>query len=241
MPGFAAVPIRGHAARRYRAQQSPSPARRVADGGCAGCATACMQPRLAAFLQADGAFWRRMLSGSRHPGRQAVGISRARRGCAPCQRADRIEGVRCRRLRAFAAHAARAADRRGAEPGGCLQDGVRADGAHAGELARSGDERRARILGRSPPEGDTALRPVLSAQRVDQPQRRASTPGSLRSAAQPTPRFIAAREAFVSDSGDLASVGPSWIYNPLGKTLIVPAPADTCRLTSRTRTASPPM
>jgi hypothetical protein len=39
-------------------------------------------------------------------------------------------------------------------------------------------------------------------------------------AAQPTSQFIAAREAFVSDSSDLASVGPSWIYNPLGKTLV---------------------
>jgi hypothetical protein len=39
-------------------------------------------------------------------------------------------------------------------------------------------------------------------------------------AAQPTSRFIAARDAFVADSSDLASVGPSWIYNPLGKTLV---------------------
>ena len=39
-------------------------------------------------------------------------------------------------------------------------------------------------------------------------------------AAQPTSQFIAAREAFVSGSSDLMSVGPSWIYNPLGKGLI---------------------
>ncbi len=39
-------------------------------------------------------------------------------------------------------------------------------------------------------------------------------------AAQPTSQFIAARDAFVSDSSELASVGPSWIYNPLGKALI---------------------
>ncbi len=39
-------------------------------------------------------------------------------------------------------------------------------------------------------------------------------------AAQPTSRFIAARDTFVADSSDLASVGPSWIYNPLGKALI---------------------
>jgi hypothetical protein len=38
-------------------------------------------------------------------------------------------------------------------------------------------------------------------------------------AAQPTAQFIAARDAFVADSSDLASVGPSWIYNPLGKAL----------------------
>ena len=39
-------------------------------------------------------------------------------------------------------------------------------------------------------------------------------------AAQPPSRFIAAREAFVADSSDLATVGPSWVYNPLGKSLI---------------------
>ncbi|HEX4524417.1 MAG TPA: hypothetical protein VH704_12925 [Casimicrobiaceae bacterium] len=39
-------------------------------------------------------------------------------------------------------------------------------------------------------------------------------------AAQPTPRFIAARDAFVAESDDLVSIGPSWIYNPLGKTLV---------------------
>ena len=39
-------------------------------------------------------------------------------------------------------------------------------------------------------------------------------------AAQPTPRFVAARDAFVADSSDLASVGPGWIYNPLGKALL---------------------
>jgi hypothetical protein len=39
-------------------------------------------------------------------------------------------------------------------------------------------------------------------------------------AAQPTSRFIAARDAFLADSSDLASVGPAWIYNPLGKALI---------------------
>jgi hypothetical protein len=39
-------------------------------------------------------------------------------------------------------------------------------------------------------------------------------------AAQPTSQFIAARDAFVAHSSDLASVGPSWIYNPLGKALI---------------------
>jgi hypothetical protein len=39
-------------------------------------------------------------------------------------------------------------------------------------------------------------------------------------AAQPSSRFIAARDAFAADSSDVASVGPSWIYNPLGKALI---------------------
>jgi hypothetical protein len=39
-------------------------------------------------------------------------------------------------------------------------------------------------------------------------------------AAQPSSRFMAARDAFAADSSDLASVGPSWIYNPLGKALI---------------------
>jgi hypothetical protein len=39
-------------------------------------------------------------------------------------------------------------------------------------------------------------------------------------AAQPISRFIAARDAFIAENRDLASVGPSWIYNPLGKSLI---------------------
>jgi hypothetical protein len=44
--------------------------------------------------------------------------------------------------------------------------------------------------------------------------------GLVALAAQPTPRFIAARDAFVADNDDLVSIGLSWIYNPLGKALI---------------------
>lgn len=39
-------------------------------------------------------------------------------------------------------------------------------------------------------------------------------------AAQPTARFIAARDAFLAENSDLASVGPGWFYNPLGKMLL---------------------
>lgn len=39
-------------------------------------------------------------------------------------------------------------------------------------------------------------------------------------AAQPTPRFAAVRDVFLADSSDLASIGPRWIYNPLGKALL---------------------
>ena len=39
-------------------------------------------------------------------------------------------------------------------------------------------------------------------------------------AAQPTPRFIAARDAFLAENSDLASVGPGWFYNPLGRMLL---------------------
>jgi hypothetical protein len=39
-------------------------------------------------------------------------------------------------------------------------------------------------------------------------------------AAQPTPHFVAARGAFLADCSDLAALGPGWIYNPLGKALL---------------------
>jgi len=39
-------------------------------------------------------------------------------------------------------------------------------------------------------------------------------------AAQPAARFIAARAAFQAENSDLASVGPGWLYNPLGKLLL---------------------
>jgi hypothetical protein len=39
-------------------------------------------------------------------------------------------------------------------------------------------------------------------------------------AAQPTPRFISVRDEFLADSSDLAWVGPGWFYNPLGKALL---------------------
>jgi hypothetical protein len=39
-------------------------------------------------------------------------------------------------------------------------------------------------------------------------------------AAQPATRFVAARDALLSDCRDLASIGPGWFYNPLGKSLL---------------------
>lgn len=39
-------------------------------------------------------------------------------------------------------------------------------------------------------------------------------------AAQPAGRFVAAREALLSDCRDLVSIGPGWFYNPLGKSLL---------------------
>ncbi|MEP6998577.1 MAG: hypothetical protein ABI900_13080, partial [Betaproteobacteria bacterium] len=39
-------------------------------------------------------------------------------------------------------------------------------------------------------------------------------------AAVPTPRFVAARDAFLADNIDLTSARPGWFYNPLGKMLL---------------------
>jgi hypothetical protein len=39
-------------------------------------------------------------------------------------------------------------------------------------------------------------------------------------AAQPAVRFIASRDAFLAQNSDLASAGPGWLYNPLGKLLL---------------------
>ncbi|HEY2864825.1 MAG TPA: hypothetical protein VGK37_14495 [Casimicrobiaceae bacterium] len=39
-------------------------------------------------------------------------------------------------------------------------------------------------------------------------------------AAEPAPRFAAARDAFLAGNRDLTSVGPGSLYNPLGKTLL---------------------
>ena len=39
-------------------------------------------------------------------------------------------------------------------------------------------------------------------------------------AAQPAARFVASRDAFLAQNRDLTSVGPGWLYNPLGKLLL---------------------
>jgi hypothetical protein len=44
--------------------------------------------------------------------------------------------------------------------------------------------------------------------------------GLVALAAEPTPHFVPARDAFLADSSDIASVGPGWLYNPLGKMLL---------------------
>jgi hypothetical protein len=39
-------------------------------------------------------------------------------------------------------------------------------------------------------------------------------------AAEPASRFVAARDELLSDFGDLTAAGPGWLYNPLGKMLL---------------------
>jgi hypothetical protein len=39
-------------------------------------------------------------------------------------------------------------------------------------------------------------------------------------AAQPAGRFVASRDAFLAQNSDLATAGPRWLYNPLGKLLL---------------------
>jgi len=217
MPGFAAVPI----ADKRRAGIGRSTVGRVhavlltvaaLDAQETHAAEAC------GFLQADGAFWRRVLSGAGTLG-------------------DRLSAFRALAEDARLASELIASTAFDAACGPSLR--VLLTPLTAEELSLADAFKVAfvpmvRMLA-SWPDPAISLKPESWADRhlKETPlydlfyRRNASInrcaevyAGLAALAAQPPSRFIAARDAFVADSSDLATVGPSWAYNPLGKSLI---------------------
>jgi hypothetical protein len=218
LPGFAAVPI----ADKRRADIERSNLGRVhavlltvaaLDAQQLHAAEAC------GFLQADGAFWRRMLSGA---GTLGDKLSAFRALAEDARLASELIAST-----AFDAAACGPSLRMLLVP-------LTAEELSLADAFRMAFVPRARLLA-SWPDPAISIEPESWADRhlKETPfyelfyRRNASInrsadlyAGLAALAAQPTSRFIAARDAFVADSGDLASVGPSWIYNPLGKTLL---------------------
>jgi hypothetical protein len=218
MPGFAAVPI----ADTRRADIERSNLSRVhavlltvaaLDAQEMHAAEAC------GFLQADGAFWRRMLSGA---GTLGDKLSAFRALAEDARLASEMIG-------------SKAFD--GADCGPLLR--MLLTPLTAEELSVANAFRMAfvpivRMLASWPdpaisvePESwvdrhlkETPLYDLFYRRNASINRSAELYAGLAALAAQPTPRFIAARDAFVADSGDLMSIGPSWIYNPLGKALV---------------------
>jgi hypothetical protein len=218
MPGFAAVPIadtRRAGIERRNLGRVHAMLLTVAalDAQQLHAAEAC------AFLQADGAFWRRVLSGAGTLG-------------------DKLSAFRALGEDARLASELIAAKAFDAATCGSLLRTLLAP-LTARELSLADAFRmafipRVRMLA-SWPDPAISVEPESWAERhlKETPlydlfyRRNASInrsaelyAGIATLAAQPKSQFIAARDAFVADSSDLASVGPSWIYNPLGKALI---------------------
>ena len=218
LPGFAAVPI----ADKRRADIERSNLGRVhavlltvaaLDAQQLHAAEAC------GFLQADGAFWRRMLSGA---GTLGDKLSAFRALAEDARLASELIAST-----AFDAAACGPSLRMLLVP-------LTAEELSLADAFRMAFVPRARLLATWPdpaisiePESwadrhlkETPLYELFYRRNASINRSAELYAGLAALAAQPTSRFIAARDAFVVDSGDLASVGPSWIYNPLGKTLL---------------------
>ena len=218
LPGFAAVPI----ADKRRADIERSNLGRVHAVLLTVAALNAQQQHAAeacGFLQADGAFWRRMLSGAGTLG-------------------DKLSAFRALAEDARLASeliASKAFDAASCGPSlRMLLAPLTAWELSLADAFRMAFVPMVRILA-SWPDPAISVEPESWADRhlKETPlydlfyRRNASInrsaelyAGLAALAAQPTPRFIAARDAFVADSADLVSIGPSWIYNPLGKTLV---------------------
>jgi hypothetical protein len=218
LPGFAAVPI----ADKRRANIERSNLGRVHAVLLTVAALDAQQQHAAeacSFLQADGAFWRRMLSGAGTLG-------------------DKLSAFRALAEDARLASeliASTAFDATSCGPSlRMLLAPLTANELSLADAFRMAFVPAVRMLA-SWPDPAISVEPESWADRhlKETPlydlfyRRNASInrsaelyAGLAALAEQPTPRFIAARDAFIADSGDLVSIGPSWIYNPLGKTLI---------------------
>ncbi|HEX3632853.1 MAG TPA: hypothetical protein VHZ01_10130, partial [Casimicrobiaceae bacterium] len=171
------------------------------------------------FLQADGSFWRRVLSGAGHLG-------------------DKLSAFRALAEDArLASELIASASFDGAACGPSLRTllaPLTAAELSMADAFRMAFVSRARLLA-SWPDPAISIEPESWADRhlKETPlydlfyRRNASInrsaelyAGLAALAAQPTSRFIAARDAFLADNSDLESVGPAWIYNPLGRDLV---------------------
>ena len=218
LPGFAAVPI----ADQWRADVERSNLGRVHAILMTGAALDAQQQRATAacgFLESDGAFWRRMLSGTGTLGDKLSAfraLGEDARLASELIASPLFDAAACRpALRALLAP---------------MTDT---------ELSMAQAFRMAyvpmvRMLA-SWPDPAISVEPESWADRhlketplYDLLYRRNATINRSAElyadlaalAAQPTVRFVAAREALLSDYRDLAPIGPGWLYNPLGKSLL---------------------
>jgi hypothetical protein len=218
LPGFAAVPI----ADTRRADIERSTLGRVHAVMLTVAALDAQEQRAAeacAFLQSDGAFWRRMLSGG---GTLGDKLSAFRALAEDARLASELIAST-----AFDAAACGPSLRMLLAP-------LTAEELSLADAFRMAFVPMVRMLASWPdptisvePESwadrhlkETPIYELFYRRNASINRSAAIYAGLAALAAQPTPHFIAARNVFLGDNSDLASVGPSWIYNPLGKTLV---------------------
>jgi len=218
MPGFAAVPI----ADKRRADVERRNLGRVHAMSLTVAALDAQQLHAAdacAFLQADGGFWRRVLSGAGTLGDKLSALralAEDARLASELTAAKAFDGAACGSpLRALLAPLTATQL--------SLADAFRAAFVPTVRMLASWPDPAISVEPESWPERHLKETPLyeLFYRRNASINRSAELYAGIAAlAAQPTSRFIAARDAFVAGSSDLASVGPSWIYNPLGKALV---------------------
>ena len=218
LPGFAAVPI----ADQRRADSERSNLGRVHALLLTAAALDAQQGRAAEacdFLESDGAFWRRVLSGSGTLG-------------------DKLSGFRA--LGEDARLGSEIIASPAFEPGACapalraLLAPLTLTELSLADAFRAAYVPTLRMLA-SWPDPSVSVEPESWADRhlketpvYELLYRRNATinrgaeiyAGLAALAAEPPARFAVARDKFLSDCRDLTSPGPGWFYNPLGKMLL---------------------